>query len=172
MKVQAATRFFFFVWVVQQKQRETREALFSRRRQTDWPTASQAVTGRRTAAPRLWRASGASRWQSLSSAAPPPEFWRAGRDPERGTCAGRWCAHACLWILHQCPCCFLPPPKPPPAPRSLSSYYSHSALEGRQRSLNALCCLLHCLCCFSVPVPHSLPIFVFINHNGRLPQVS
>lgn len=70
------------------------------------------------------------------------------------------------------------PPSPslphscPSIPLSLSSYYSHSALEGRQRTLNALCCLLHCLCCFSAPVPHSLPIFVFINHNGCLLRVS
>lgn len=55
---------------------------------------------------------------------------------------------------------------------SLSSCCSLRAAEGRQRSLHALDCLLHCLCCFCVPVPRSLPIFVFINHNGRLLWVS
>lgn len=57
----------------------------------------------------------------------------------------------------------------PPSPSialPLSLYYSHSALEGRQRTLNTLRRLLHCLCCFSVPVLHAHPIFVFINHNG------
>lgn len=112
----------------------------------------------------------------------------AGRDAgETGeTHLRETCAEASVAWGHTCACartcgfcisvpavsCRPPCPPAPSAPRSLSSYYSHSALEGRQRTLNALCCLLHCLCCFSVPVPHSLPIFVFINHNGRLPRVS
>lgn len=60
----------------------------------------------------------------------------------------------------------LPPSQPP------SSCYSLCAAEGRQRSLHALDCLLHCLSCFPVSVLHSLPIFVFINHNGCLLWVS
>lgn len=95
-----------------------------------------------------------------------------------------WCTvFVCVWMLFRengfCISALVSsssPPSPslscPSIPHPLSSYYSHSALEGRQWTLNALCCLLHCLCCFSVPVPHSLPIFVFINHNGCLLRVS
>lgn len=58
------------------------------------------------------------------------------------------------------------------APSRSLPCYSLRAAEGRQWSLHALDCLLHCLNCFCVPVSHSLPIFVFINHNGRLLWVS
>lgn len=96
-------------------------------------------------------------------------------------CAGLWCVLVFFRENGFCISALVSsssPPSPslphscPSIPLSLSSYYSHSALEGRQRTLNALCCLLHCLCCFSAPVPHSLPIFVFINHNGCLLRVS
>lgn len=85
-----------------------------------------------------------------------------------GKCVCAWRGGLCISAPVSCSS----PPPSPATPLCLSSYYSHSALEGRQRTLNALCCLLHCLCCFSVPVPHSLPIFVFINHNGCLLRVS
>lgn len=86
------------------------------------------------------------------------------------------CARVCVDVFMQnglCISALVSPLSPLFYPHhSLSSRCSLRAAEGRQRSLHALDCLLHCLCCFCVPVPRSLPIFVFINHNGRLLWVS
>lgn len=87
----------------------------------------------------------------------------------------RLCVCVCVDVFRGNGLCISALVSSPPSPSialSLSLYYSHSALEGRQRTLNTLCRLLHCLCCFSVPVLHAHPIFVFINHNGPLLWVS